>query len=70
MYFGVPCHLESDPASAERLAWSGLLLTDRVSEARVSQASGLPVRGRATRAAGGTSLPLRLVQAKTSPFLA
>ncbi|HUD18210.1 MAG TPA: carboxylesterase/lipase family protein, partial [Acidimicrobiales bacterium] len=25
MYFGVPCHLESDPDSAERLAWSGLL---------------------------------------------
>jgi para-nitrobenzyl esterase len=25
MGFSVPCHLESDPASAERLAWSGLL---------------------------------------------
>ena len=25
MGFSVPCHLESDPASAERLAWSGRL---------------------------------------------
>jgi carboxylesterase type B len=25
MYFGVPCHLEHDPASAERDAWSGVL---------------------------------------------
>jgi para-nitrobenzyl esterase len=25
MYFGVPCHLEGDPAPDERLAWSGLV---------------------------------------------